>query len=183
MDAFAVKSEAIRQPFLTGEIPDGAGCKARVISGIGIVLIQYRNAGIVLVSEDVCFRGRIFVHVLMPVQMVRRQIRHDGNIRRAVHLEKLEGGEFDNRVIPRGHPVAQRKQIPPDVAADENGFLSASAFAGYDGMQITVVGNDGRILLVSRFDNLGKGASGAAIQNMNIVLGREETAGLYLKGC
>ena len=62
--------------------------------------------------------------------------------------------------------------------ADEGGFLSAGAFAGRDDMQITVCGNDERILLISRFDNLGKGASGAAIQNMNILLGVEETSGL-----
>ena len=63
-------------------------------------------------------------------------------------------------------------------AADENGFLSASAFAGRDSMEISVYGNEDRILLVSRFDNLGKGASGAAIQNMNIVLGLPEDTGL-----
>ena len=63
-------------------------------------------------------------------------------------------------------------------SADESGFLSAGAFAGRDDMQVTVVGNDERILLVSRFDNLGKGASGAAIQNMNILLGIDETTGL-----
>ncbi len=62
--------------------------------------------------------------------------------------------------------------------ADEAGFLSAAAFSGRDDMEITVCGNDERILLVSRFDNLGKGASGAAIQNMNILLGVEETTGL-----
>ena len=63
---------------------------------------------------------------------------------------------------------------------DEGGFLSASAFAGKDGMEISVYGNEDRILLVSRFDNLGKGTSGAAIQNMNILLGVEETTGLTL---
>ena len=62
--------------------------------------------------------------------------------------------------------------------ADESGFLSAGTFAGRDDMQVTVVGNDERILLVSRFDNLGKGASGSAIQNMNILLGLDETTGL-----
>lgn len=62
--------------------------------------------------------------------------------------------------------------------AEEGGFLSACAFEGRDDMQITVCGNKDRILLVSRFDNLGKGASGAAIQNMNILLGAEETKGL-----
>ena len=61
---------------------------------------------------------------------------------------------------------------------DENGFLSASAFAGRDDLEISVYGNEERILLVSRFDNLGKGASGAAIQNMNIVLGLDEDIGL-----
>ena len=47
-------------------------------------------------------------------------------------------------------------------------------------MQITVTGNADRILLVARFDNLGKGASGAAIQNMNILLGADETTGLNI---
>ncbi len=64
--------------------------------------------------------------------------------------------------------------------ADENGFLSASAFSGKDDMEISVFGNEDRILLVSRFDNLGKGASGAAIQNMNIMLEVDEATGLEL---
>lgn len=62
--------------------------------------------------------------------------------------------------------------------ASENGFLSAAAMSGRDDMQVSVYGNDDRIILVSRFDNLGKGASGAAIQNMNIVLGLLESTGL-----
>ena len=61
---------------------------------------------------------------------------------------------------------------------DESGFLSASAFAGRDDLEVSVYGNEERILLVSRFDNLGKGASGAAIQNMNLVLGLDEDTGL-----
>jgi len=65
-----------------------------------------------------------------------------------------------------------------EEAADESGFLSANALSGRDDMQITVCGNEDRILLVARFDNLGKGASGAAIQNMNIMLGLDETTGL-----
>lgn len=62
----------------------------------------------------------------------------------------------------------------------ENGLLCGAAFAGRDDMEIGVLGNDERILLVSRFDNLGKGASGAAIQNMNILLGVDECAGLVI---
>ena len=64
--------------------------------------------------------------------------------------------------------------------SDESGFLSASRLSGYDNMEISVFGNEERIQLVSRFDNLGKGASGAAIQNMNLVLGLEETTGLTI---
>lgn len=65
---------------------------------------------------------------------------------------------------------------------DENGFLSASALSGYDDMCVGVFGNSERIILVSRFDNLGKGACGAAIQNMNIVLGTDEATGLNIHG-
>lgn len=61
---------------------------------------------------------------------------------------------------------------------DEEGFISAGKLSGRDTMQVSVFGNGERILLVSRFDNLGKGASGAAIQNMNILLGIDEKTGL-----
>ncbi|MBO4327457.1 MAG: N-acetyl-gamma-glutamyl-phosphate reductase [Clostridia bacterium] len=64
--------------------------------------------------------------------------------------------------------------------ASEDGFLSAGTFAGRDDMQVGVYGNEERLLLVSRFDNLGKGASGAAIQNMNIALSLPEETGLVL---
>lgn len=63
---------------------------------------------------------------------------------------------------------------------EENGFLSANALSGRDDMEITVHGNEDRIILVARFDNLGKGASGAAIQNMNIVMGTDQSKGLNI---
>ena len=62
----------------------------------------------------------------------------------------------------------------------ENGFVSANKLSFCDGMEISVGGNGDRILLIARYDNLGKGASGAAIECMNIVLGTEETTGLDL---
>ncbi len=62
----------------------------------------------------------------------------------------------------------------------EDGFLAANAFSDKDGMEIYVGGTDERILLAARFDNLGKGASGAAIQNMNLAAGLDETASLVL---
>ena len=67
-----------------------------------------------------------------------------------------------------------------DPAAAEGGFLSSAALSGRDILEVSVYGNDERLVLVSRFDNLGKGASGAAIQNMNIVLGCDEAEGLVL---
>lgn len=66
----------------------------------------------------------------------------------------------------------------PEAEAAEGGFLSAAAFTGRDDMQVSVCGTDERLLLVARFDNLGKGSSGAAIQNMNLVLGVDPTLGL-----
>ena len=59
-----------------------------------------------------------------------------------------------------------------------DGFIAANTLAGTNNMQIFVCGNEDQILLMSRFDNLGKGASGAAIQNMNIMLGINEATGL-----
>jgi N-acetyl-gamma-glutamyl-phosphate reductase len=71
-------------------------------------------------------------------------------------------------------------EIVKFVDQTESGFLSANAMKNKDGMQILVQGNDQRILLIARFDNLGKGASGAAIQNMNVLIGAKETEGLEL---
>ena len=63
-------------------------------------------------------------------------------------------------------------------SADPDGMLSAAAFSGRDDMTVSVFGNGDRMILTARFDNLGKGASGAAIQNMNILLGVDEATGL-----
>ncbi|MBO6167745.1 MAG: N-acetyl-gamma-glutamyl-phosphate reductase [Kiritimatiellae bacterium] len=60
--------------------------------------------------------------------------------------------------------------------------ISSSLLTGRDDMLVSVHGNDERILAIACFDNLGKGASGAAIQNMNIALGFPETEGLELGG-
>lgn len=62
----------------------------------------------------------------------------------------------------------------------EEGFYSAAALSGTDRMEVTVHGNDERILLLARYDNLGKGASGAAVQCFNLVTGRPQSEGLEL---
>jgi N-acetyl-gamma-glutamyl-phosphate reductase len=64
---------------------------------------------------------------------------------------------------------------------EKNGMLYANKMAGRDDMEILIYGNEETIIISSRYDNLGKGASGAAIQCMNIMLGIEETTSL-MKG-
>lgn len=75
-----------------------------------------------------------------------------------------------------GSPVVTLR--PAD--APSCGFIGANNLAGTDGLQIFVNGNREQLMLSARLDNLGKGASGAAVQNMNLMLGFEETAGLEL---
>jgi N-acetyl-gamma-glutamyl-phosphate reductase len=58
------------------------------------------------------------------------------------------------------------------------GYLSPTALNGTNRMELMVFGNEERFLLVARYDNLGKGASGAAVQNLNLMLGMEECLGL-----
>lgn len=69
----------------------------------------------------------------------------------------------------------------PDEGAPKEGFASATAYEGLDTMKITVDGNGERILLTAVYDNLGKGASGSAIECMNIALGLNKTKGLVLE--
>lgn len=94
--------------------------------------------------------------------------------------EIVLGGKQAVEQAYREYYVSGLVRYVPDAGTKEGGYLSAAALEGKDNMQITVCGNEERILLVARFDNLGKGASGAAIQNMNILLGVDETTGLNL---
>lgn len=68
------------------------------------------------------------------------------------------------KVMPEGEP--------------EDGFIGANNISGTNNMQIFVNGNDERLILCSRLDNLGKGASGAAVQCLNIMMGIDEKTGL-----
>lgn len=61
---------------------------------------------------------------------------------------------------------------------DSRGFIESNACIGTNRLEILVCGNQEQTMIVSRFDNLGKGASGAAVQNMNIMLGLDEKTGL-----
>lgn len=76
-------------------------------------------------------------------------------------------------VMPMGMEGVKDKLV-------RGGFLSPDDLANTNKLQIFVFPNDdaGQVLLCARLDNLGKGASGAAVQNLNIALGFDETAGL-----
>jgi N-acetyl-gamma-glutamyl-phosphate reductase len=71
-----------------------------------------------------------------------------------------------------------RVMPPLGAGALEDGFLNPLECNGTNRLEIFVFGNEEHILLISRFDNLGKGASGAAVQNMNLMLGVREDEGL-----
>jgi N-acetyl-gamma-glutamyl-phosphate reductase len=66
------------------------------------------------------------------------------------------------------------------VDEGSKGFLAAGELSGADNMKVSVFGNNDRIILTAVYDNLGKGASGAAIQCMNIMLGTDEYKGLVI---
>lgn len=68
----------------------------------------------------------------------------------------------------------------PDDEVAAGGFIAGNGLSGWDGLKIYVSGNEERIVITSQFDNLGKGASGAAIECMNLVLGCDATKGLQL---
>ena len=95
-----------------------------------------------------------------------------------VHEELLAGGVEAARQVYR--EVYRGSVVRYVEDAGESGFMSASVLSGRDAMEISVCGSEGRLVLTARFDNLGKGASGAAIQNMNLLMGVDETAGLIL---
>ncbi|HHY83257.1 MAG TPA: N-acetyl-gamma-glutamyl-phosphate reductase [Clostridiales bacterium] len=89
-----------------------------------------------------------------------------GNIREL--LAEYYSGEHFIKVMP----------YFADGIPDGDGYFNPEACNDTNNVEIFVFGNDDQILLMARFDNLGKGASGAAIQNMNLMLGLNETAGL-----
>ena len=77
------------------------------------------------------------------------------------------------------HYEGQKIVSVAPLGGDE-GLIYASTLAGKDSMRLIVTGHEHQTLVTALFDNLGKGASGAAIQNMNIMLGLDETTGLEL---
>ena len=93
--------------------------------------------------------------------------------------KKLTAAEM-RAVLADYYTGEQFIKVMPYPADDylKNGYMTFTDCNGTNNLEIFVFGNDERILLSARFDNLGKGASGAAVQNMNIILGVDEGTGL-----
>lgn len=95
-------------------------------------------------------------------------------------LQAVKSGEEIANLLQEYYQGSPLISVHPFQYLPEDGMLSANAYSGKDSLEIFVYGNESQILLAARFDNLGKGASGAAVQCMNIMLGREETLGLEI---
>ena len=77
------------------------------------------------------------------------------------------------------HYANQKFVTVAPLGGDEN-VIYANTMAGRDSLRLIVCGHEEQTIVTALFDNLGKGASGAAVQNMNIMLGLDETTGLNL---
>ena len=78
------------------------------------------------------------------------------------------------------HYAGQKFVRVMPFGAEGSGMLSGNRRSGWDGMELFVSGNPERMVVSASFDNLGKGASGAAIQCLNLMMGCEEDKGLNL---
>ena len=77
------------------------------------------------------------------------------------------------------HYKGQKLVTVVPLGGDEP-VIYANTLAGHDSLRLIVCGHEEQTIVTALFDNLGKGASGAAVQNMNIMLGLDETTGLTL---
>lgn len=95
-------------------------------------------------------------------------------------LDKKFTAEAVHKMYAKHYAGANMIEVMPLMSQDEQKsfFLASNTLSGQNKMQIFVFGNDEQILLCSRLDNLGKGASGAAVQCLNIMMGIDETTGL-----
>ncbi len=105
--------------------------------------------------------GDFYAGMAVSVPLHREQLRH---ITRKEQLLEALSDYYAGQRFVTVHPQP------------ESGFIPANSLCGTNELKLYVCGNDRQYTLVSQFDNLGKGASGAAVQNMNIALGLPENA-------
>ncbi len=95
-------------------------------------------------------------------------------------IDKNITAEKIHEMYMKHYENARLVEVMPFMTKEEQKtfFLASNTLSGLNKMQVFVFGNDEQILLCSRLDNLGKGASGAAVQCLNIMMGIDETTGL-----
>jgi N-acetyl-gamma-glutamyl-phosphate reductase len=89
-----------------------------------------------------------------------------------------QGGRYE--IIELYKQKYNNEFVKFEESLDENGFISGLSATNKDCMKVTAAGNDERILLIAAYDNLGKGASGAAVECMNMAIGADKKQGLVL---
>jgi N-acetyl-gamma-glutamyl-phosphate reductase len=104
--------------------------------------------------------------MLVSVPLHRRLFRKKARLR---ELYELFAARYEGRPMIR---------VTEPGRESDDGFLAADAMAGRNDLEILFCGRDDRVMIAARYDNLGKGASGAAIQCMNLMLGLPEAYGL-----
>jgi N-acetyl-gamma-glutamyl-phosphate reductase len=102
--------------------------------------------------------------MIVTVPLFKNQLKQGGRY----EIIELYKGKYNNEFVKF------------EESLDENGFISGLSAANKDCMKVTVAGNDERILLIAAYDNLGKGASGAAVECMNMAIGADKKQGLVL---
>lgn len=102
--------------------------------------------------------------MVVTVPLFKNQLKKGGRC----EIIELYKGKYNNEFVKF------------EATLEENGFLSGLSLSNKDCMKVTVAGNDERILLIAAYDNLGKGASGAAVECMNMAIGAEKDTGLVL---
>lgn len=114
--------------------------------------------------------GHFYQGMLVTIPLFKEQLALSTSI---TNVHEVIADYYLDEPCVRVHPIN-------DESALEGGYLDPEANNGTNRMDIFVFGNDQQMLLISRLDNLGKGASGAAVQNLNLMLGADELTGLEL---
>jgi N-acetyl-gamma-glutamyl-phosphate reductase len=112
--------------------------------------------------------GHYYQGMLVQVPLFTRNLKHASTIDdlHRVLADRYAGEPFISVLDPRA------------ASALEQGFLNPTECNDTNRVDIMLFGNAERLLLVARYDNLGKGAAGAAVQNLNLMIGAHETTGL-----
>jgi len=128
-------------------------------------MLAVSGANTVIFNPLVCdYYSGMLVSIPLHVGLLKRRVTPED-------LYEIFAEYFENRPLVNA--------IKPGQETDD-GFLSADSMAGRDDLELLFYGSGDRLVISARYDNLGKGASGAAVQCMNLMLGLPETAGLVL---